>query len=143
MLPFQVPEASATSVVMATHLLLLRSAIDFSCRDGKALYSSQPGGISMMGTQSVADGRSWQKKNFTVISMLSELVVPYCQKLFLNQVVQSCETSCSSRLGLVTRLVVVRSLFNSASGNGTACGHGPSCHFLRTCTVAFASGKAV
>ena len=32
--------------------------------------------------------------------MLSELVVPYCQKLFLNQVVQSCETSCSSRFGV-------------------------------------------
>ena len=44
---------------------------------------------------------------------------------------------------VVKRLVVVPSLFNSASGNGTAWGHGPGCRFLRMCTVVFAAGKAV
>ena len=59
-LPFQVPEASATPVVINARLFLLVLQFLF-VRHVKALCRSQPGGLSMLGTQRVADGRSLQK----------------------------------------------------------------------------------
>ena len=59
-LPFQVPEASATPVVINARLFLLVLQLLF-VRHVKALCRSQPGGLSMLGTQRVADGRSLQK----------------------------------------------------------------------------------